>query len=410
MGRTHTLPDADGNEAFASHFELYCQAMREIGADAETLLAFIDAVQHQGIHAAFAQNGSRPFIVQFQVLYRAMSANETSKRRIDRVRDSAMSMKIGAPEDGAIKGMLGLEDRMLLVLERAIYVMQLADDIDPDRSNISIPNTQQKLLGRGAEDPFVAKTLLTAHSLFKKSHLGETFDEKRGLALALDLLKDLATMADMQGALQKAQDNAIASFEKESVKDRSLTLPGIGDAEARCHAFAQKVGHAVDTLRDITRLFYGETVKKKWIDSLAELTRERYGAEDPFTKYVDTVRPFLLLLREMRNMIEHAKPDWHIKIFDFQLLPDGQIMVPSVEIVRPGLETSKDSLTSLMSQVTKDIANVAEVLIAYLCNAHVQPLPPFEIQVLELPVEQRGNPLVRMSYGCIQGDQVIRIG
>jgi hypothetical protein len=319
-------------------------------------------------------------------------------------------MKVGAPEDGAIKDMFSLKDQMLFVLDRAIYVMQLADDIDPDRSNISIPNTQQKLLGRGAEDPLVAKTLLTAHTLLKKSHLGKTFDEERGLTLALNLLTDLAAMADMQGALQKAQDNAIATFEKENVKDRSLMLPAIGDATARCHAFAQKVGHAIDTLRDLTRLFYGEAVKKKWIDSLAELTHERYGAESPFTKYVDTVRPFLLLLREMRNMIEHAKPDWHIKISDFRLLANGQIMVPSVEIVRPGLETSKGALTALMSQVIEDIANATEMLMAYLCNAHVQPLPPFDIQVIELPVEQRGNPLVRMSYGCIQGDQMIRIG
>ena len=319
-------------------------------------------------------------------------------------------MKVGAAEDGAIKEMFGLKDRMLFILERAIYAMQLADEIDPDRSNISIPNTQQKVLGRGANDPLVAKTLLTAHALFKETHLGKTFDEKQGWVLALELLKDLAAMADMRMSLQKAQEVAIASFGEKNAKGRSLTLPAIGDAEARCDAFAQKVGHAVDTLRDIARLFYGEALKKKWIDSLADLTRERYGADDPFTKYVDTVRPFLLLLREMRNMIEHAKPDWHIKVYDFRLLPSGQIMVPSFEIVRPGMETSKGALTDLMSQLTEDLASVAEVLMAYLCNAHVQPFPPFNIQVLELPTTQRGNPLVRMSYGCIQGDHVIRIG
>lgn len=108
-----------------------------------------------------------------------MSANDAHKRPIDRVRDSAMSMKVGVPEDGAIKEMFGLKDRMLFILERAIYAMQLADEIDPNRSNISIPNTQQKLLGRGAEDPLVAKTLLTAHTLFKEIHLGKAFSESR---------------------------------------------------------------------------------------------------------------------------------------------------------------------------------------------------------------------------------------
>lgn len=339
-----------------------------------------------------------------------MSDDKANSRPIDKIRNSAMSMKVGAPDDGKITDMVSVSDRMLVVMERAIHVMQLADSIDPARTNISIPNTQQRLLSRGADDPIVAKTLLTAQVLFKKSHLGHDFDEQRGLTLALDLLKDIATMADMLSATQEAQDSAMGAFEKETAAGRHLTLPTIGDAEARCDAFAQKVGHAVDILRDMARLFYGEALKAKWIDSLAELTKERYGSEDPFTKHIEAARPFLLLLREMRNMIEHAKADWHIKVFDFRLLPSGQIMVPSIEIVRPGEEASQDALTSLMSQITDDIANVAESFMAYLCNAHVQPLSPFPIHVIELPLEQRSNPLVRMSYGCIQGDQIIRIG
>ncbi|MDP1525759.1 MAG: hypothetical protein Q8M20_08120 [Rhodocyclaceae bacterium] len=339
-----------------------------------------------------------------------MSDNKASSRPIDQIRNSAMSMKVGAPDDGNITEMVSVSDRMLVVMERAIHVMQLADSIDPARTNISIPNTQQRLLSRGAGDPIVAKTLLTAQTLFKKAHLGNDFDEQRGLTLALDLLKDIASMADMLIATQDAQDTAIARFEKEAVAERHLTLPAIGDAEARCDAFAQKVGHIVDILRDMARLFYGEALKSKWIDSLTELTKERYGCEDPFAKYIEAVRPFLLLLRDLRNMVEHPKAEWHIKVFDFRLLPSGQVMIPSIEIVRPGEEASQGALTLFMSQVTDDIANVAELFMAYLCNANVQSLPPFPIQVLELPLEQRSNPLVRMSYGCIQGDQIIRIG
>ncbi len=339
-----------------------------------------------------------------------MSDDDECKHRINGLRDSAKAMKIGTPEEGEIKEILSLSDRMLVVLDRAVYTIQLADEIDPDRTNIAIPNTQQKLLARGADDAIVSKTLLTAHTLFKECHLGNAFDEKRGLALALDLLKDVAAMADMLSHLENAQEDAVKCFQKVSSKGKNLTLPAIGDTEARCEAFAQKVGHAVDVLRDIARLFYGEALNKKWIDSLAELTNKHYGADDPFTKYIEAVRPLLLELREMRNMIEHAKLDWHIKVFDFRLLPDGRVMVPSVEIVRPGLEASAGALTSLMSQVTEHIANTAEIFMAYLCNAHVQAMAPFAIQVLEIPVEQRTNPLVRMSYGYIQGDQVIKIG
>ncbi|BCO31213.1 hypothetical protein TspCOW1_13160 [Thiohalobacter sp. COW1] len=37
-----------------SHFELYCQAMEEIGADTGPILVFVDAVRQQGVDAALA--------------------------------------------------------------------------------------------------------------------------------------------------------------------------------------------------------------------------------------------------------------------------------------------------------------------------------------------------------------------
>ena len=50
------LPDADGNKTYCSHFELYCQAMQEIGANTATPLAFVALAQRQGINTALTQN------------------------------------------------------------------------------------------------------------------------------------------------------------------------------------------------------------------------------------------------------------------------------------------------------------------------------------------------------------------
>jgi len=48
------IPEADGSPTFASHFELYCVAMREVGADPGGILGFLGNVRDQGIHAALA--------------------------------------------------------------------------------------------------------------------------------------------------------------------------------------------------------------------------------------------------------------------------------------------------------------------------------------------------------------------
>ena len=49
------LPDASGHKTYLSHFELYCQAMREIGVDDGAARAFVATVQRDGIRSALTQ-------------------------------------------------------------------------------------------------------------------------------------------------------------------------------------------------------------------------------------------------------------------------------------------------------------------------------------------------------------------
>lgn len=54
------VPDAQGNPTYASHFELYCQAMREVGADVERPLRFLDLVLKEGIDAGLKSDYPPP--------------------------------------------------------------------------------------------------------------------------------------------------------------------------------------------------------------------------------------------------------------------------------------------------------------------------------------------------------------
>lgn len=51
------LPGAGGEPTFSSHFELYCTAMREIGADHQAPLAFVERVRGQGVQQALLGPG-----------------------------------------------------------------------------------------------------------------------------------------------------------------------------------------------------------------------------------------------------------------------------------------------------------------------------------------------------------------
>lgn len=60
------LPDVQGKLTYASHFELYCAAMREIGADPAPILNFVDIATTRGIESAlaldFVPDASRQFV------------------------------------------------------------------------------------------------------------------------------------------------------------------------------------------------------------------------------------------------------------------------------------------------------------------------------------------------------------
>lgn len=50
------LPDANGSTTYTSHFELYCHAMREVGADDATARTFVGTVQRDGLRNALTRN------------------------------------------------------------------------------------------------------------------------------------------------------------------------------------------------------------------------------------------------------------------------------------------------------------------------------------------------------------------
>jgi hypothetical protein len=66
-------------------------------------------------------------------------------RPIDEVRNSALSITLPA-DTGGIADMGEINGALHIIGGSAIYRVRLADEIDPECSNIAIPNTHQKVL------------------------------------------------------------------------------------------------------------------------------------------------------------------------------------------------------------------------------------------------------------------------
>jgi len=330
---------------------------------------------------------------------------------IDAIRNSAFQMTIDPPDDASdIKGMYVINGSMHIIKGRGIYRVQLADEIDPKRTNATIPNTQQRVLPYGADCELVRQTLMTAKRLFDSKLLGQSFNEVRAIELAFDALKDIILMHTMRLDIDATLQKITVTLDAMALKNRSLSVPSVGEAKGMAETFIQKADHAMTDLYEIAKLFYGDALGKRWFESLLSLVKEKHGDDIVFAKFLEDVLPFLRLTRNARNCIEHPKPDQRVAVTDIVLLPTGQLQPPGIEIIHPDTPQPPIALTNFMAQMIEQLAEIFELMMVFLCGLNVQPFAGFPVQVVLYPPELQKAYGVRYGYGTYNGDRVVPFG
>ena len=174
-----------------------------------------------------------------------LTRKKAGRRPIDLLRNSGLVMTVGTDEDGPIVLLIAAERKLYFVKRHAIYAVQLADQIDPERENPNIPNTQQKELSVGSENPDVARILMTAETLLKKTALGPDFNVLGGIELAVDLLKDVISLREKTEHLKVDLSKTALPKHILAGPRQSFSLPCVEDLNHQFDSFAQKAAHVV---------------------------------------------------------------------------------------------------------------------------------------------------------------------
>jgi hypothetical protein len=109
-------------------------------------------------------------------------------------------------------------------------------------------------------------------------------------------------------------------------------------------------------------------------------------------------------------MVEHPKPGFRVRVFDFRLTPSAQILVPSVEFEGSPYGTLPNALNVMMNLLTEGIRSMTEELIGLLCSVNLKSLAGFEIKLMRLPPEECGDSHVRLVYGGEPDGKPFRCG
>lgn len=327
------------------------------------------------------------------------------KRPIDRKRESGGHADIGSEEDGAIIEMKNIGGRLLVIKERSIYEMVMADTIDPERTNINLPTTIHKLIiDKGTESETVSRILLTAMTLFRPEYISNTVDCPKLIGLTTDLLSEISILEKEIKDYQIVEKTASDEYEERRNQKVSYKLPSIVSLESKCKTIFQKADHIEQTLMDIIVNFYPNLglTKQSHFPNFYEKLREKYGEADPLVKFINETVYFMQVIRELRNGFDHRLE--HTKVYDFELQTDGNIIAPTVELKHKKIKLERTSLSEFLEITTKNMLDIIELTFAYLAGKNVK-IGGIPYQVRQIPEDKRRNKFVKYSFWTPIGDE-----
>ncbi|MDE3022812.1 MAG: hypothetical protein KGI54_13305 [Pseudomonadota bacterium] len=223
------------------------------------------------------------------------------------------------------------------------------------------------------------------------------------MQLAFDALCDLVSMEETAKTFKFAEEVAIDKTRNLKKEDVSITIPAIGNIRGYCKSFFQKADHFSISLMHIVRLFYPEMKGKHWGD-FQMLVKNNYGETDNFYRLLESAAPFLKLIRDTRDCLEHTNLAG-VETRDFELQADGTIEPPSIEIDFRKSSQERCSISSFMEAITREIPFYFELMIVHMCSKNMKPFAGMPLTIGVLSDDYQNAWHVRFAYGSYNLDE-----
>ena len=224
--------------------------------------------------------------------------------------------------------------------------------------------------------------------------------------MVLEIAEDIAGAHELVEKYCDAENVATRSCDPKIHKNLSVIVPALGNIETRCNEFLQRTDHALQKLFRIVQLFYPDVGPCRW-----EGLKTKIGGEskdiDNFPQFLDETIPFLQLIRNARNCVEHPKPEQRLISVDFSVDARNVLLPPTVEIIDPSTPLPRVSVNAFFTQTFQDLVRVVELMVVFLCARHVSTIGGFPVQVVVFPEKRRSSPHVRYGYGTKMGDEIV---
>jgi hypothetical protein len=202
-------------------------------------------------------------------------------RPIDCRRNGAGQARVEGDVGAILKVFPHREERLFFICERGVTSGQMADQIDPGRTNSNLPQfVQTPELTHGASAPFIQRTLCVAAALFDQTYLPAHVSKDEAFALALDAARALAEVEDTIIALHANETEIrrqLASGER-----KQHVVPKTPNLKARVEGAVGQLGEVALLAQKLADLFYPRpTPNILFSRHLRDALRIQLAADDP---------------------------------------------------------------------------------------------------------------------------------
>lgn len=306
-----------------------------------------------------------------------------------------------------IRFVFGTPDGLYAVKDRSIFLTQFADHIDPERTNVGVPDVHQKVLPYGFENPIVGKILVSGERLFRAGFMRNVVAQETAMAIILRGTGVLCEMQDLTDKVSEQISNIVAAGVLRG--DKGQMLPHTPDLRTNIDTYIRLINNLWQVLIDFLVSVYKPAAGKKLLENLKTAIHQKHGDSHEFCAFFDDLKQMMTFMRELRNAWEHPKPGLKVILKDFAMRSDGQVYSPTIELVSPEFPQSEMDLVAFMKQCTTTLVDNLEFLIGNACAAN-STFGGFQCRVMELPKERRQHPESRLAYAVFLNEEWQPIG
>lgn len=278
-------------------------------------------------------------------------------------RSDAIDMKIGDSEDtsGIVK-VINIDDYVLIIKEKSIYKLLLAESIDIKNEFPDTRHSQEKLFNIGANSQIISRILIQSNELLEKldvdkmilNHIWDTNKNLINCYIALSYIKT---------EINRLTPECEKIIESNKAQRYIPALPQISELESKVHQFYNNAKlFLIKVFKLFQYFFYMPIAEKKEANfhNHIEWIKSQFGEHSGISKMLNDDSQWIRILSECRNAIEHPEEGQKLKVTNFSIQADNKFSQPLISYDLSKKMNLKVERTLLYNELKINIENLTD--------------------------------------------------